>query len=254
MEKSESEVYRLHGALPGYGRRVRDALDRTRSALDIPGVWAVSVSGGKDSTALASVCVEAGWRGPLFHFTYAETPQENTSLCEALAERWSLDLHKVHVPGAWDVFQEHGFFLRPPTREAKLAVGEMLRDYKRRVREEASRRGYAGVFLGLRASESKSRRIHLAKRGVIYATAGQNYACPLASWSARDVWARLVREGLPWLSWYDKCGNRELERSEITWLACPHIWELGLGQKTRRADPAEWQRLIARFPDLSIYG
>lgn len=220
------------------------------------GVWAVCVSGGKDSIALAHVAHATGWRGPMFHFRHPETPARNTLLCHLIAERCGADLHVADVPGAFDVFEKAGFFVHATTDEQRVARNEMLRGYKEGAADAAERNGYVGQFWGLRAEESRERAITLAKKGWLYLVADRATltACPLGQWTARDVWAYLITHDLPWLEIYDRSADRERQRSEVTWLAAEGIWRYGQGQAIRRADPALWSELTARFPGLATWG
>jgi 3'-phosphoadenosine 5'-phosphosulfate sulfotransferase (PAPS reductase)/FAD synthetase len=46
----------------------------------------------------------------------------------------------------------------------------------------------------------------LSRARAYVAKATANTLCPLAEWSARDVWCCLVTHGLPWLTIYDHLG------------------------------------------------
>jgi 3'-phosphoadenosine 5'-phosphosulfate sulfotransferase (PAPS reductase)/FAD synthetase len=252
----DSEVYRLHAKLPVFRWRVERSVEIVRQALAVPGVWALSFSGGKDSVAMLDLCIRAGWRGPLFHFWYDETPGENTELALSMAEKHGLELHLLHVPGAWDVFREVGhFFVHPETPEEKAATRRMLAGYKKAVNDYAASQGWAGQFLGLRKAESRARDITLAKKGSLYQTKGRAgwTCCPLAGWSARDVWAYIITHELPYLSRYDAADDPERERSETTWLAAESLWRYGMAARLKREKPEEFNRLTARWPEIRRY-
>lgn len=254
MRPEEREAYRLHARLPAHRRAVDGAKEIVRRALaEHPGTWAVAASGGKDSTAMLDLCLDAGWRGPLFHFWYAETPAENTALVLALAERHGLPVDTVRVPGAWDVYEAVGhFFPVARTAEERAATRAMLRGYKDTADGAARERGYTGLFIGLRAEESRPRAITISRKGVIYRTEDRcTVTClPLARWTARDVWARHLTRGLPWLPRYDAAEDRERERSEVTWLAAEGLWRHGQASRIRETDPALWARLTERWPEI----
>lgn len=257
MRHAEREKYRLHGNLPVHRRRLESAKQRVAEAINAhAGLWAVCVSGGKDSVVLASIASLAGWVGPLFHFRHAETPPENTALCHLLADRFGCDLHVTDVPGAFDVFAEAGFFVHAETDAQKSAARKMLSGYKSAAAESALESGHVGQFWGLRAEESRERSITLAKKGWLYRVQDRSTwtCCPIGNWSARDVWAHLINHDLPWLDRYDRLDDRERGRSEITWLAAEGIWRYGQGQALRRSDPALWAEMIRRYPDLSRWG
>lgn len=57
--------------------------------------------------------------------------------------------------------------------------------------------GCNGVFMGLRAEESKARKAHLSRRGELYQLAsGEWRCCPLARWTSEDVFAYLTEHGV----------------------------------------------------------
>lgn len=257
MRTEERRRYLLHARLPVHRRRVEQARQIVREALArCPGTWAVGCSGGKDSVALAALAVEAGWRGPLFHFRYQETPPENTALVYELGVRLGLPVDEIEVPGAFEVFDRFGFFTSPETAGQRRAVREMERGYKETAESFAAER-YVGLFWGLRAEESKPRAIVVARHGTLYKAASRQTwtALPLARWSADDVWAWIIARDLPWLGRYDAARDRGRMRSEETWLSAPTVWSKGaMGQELRRRDPARWQELCARFPALRREG
>ena len=257
MRHAEREIYRLHAKLPAHQRHVETAKQAVAHALRCePGLWAVGISGGKDSTCLIDLCHSAGWRGPAFHMRFAETPPENTALCLALADRYSIELQIADLPGELDVYERLGhFFVHAESTEERAAVAEMVRGYKVGADEFAEQRGHHGQFWGMRAAESKHRAITVARKGVLYRTRSRRtVTClPLARWSDRDIWAYTVSRDLPWLSIYDTADDRDRARSEFVFLGCEALWRHGQGALLRRHDPAWWSDLVSRFPNLSTY-
>lgn len=252
----DREVYRLHAKLPIFRRRVETAIEIVHQALKIPGTWALSFSGGKDSIAMLDLCIRAEWRGPLFHFWYDETPGENTAITSFMAEKYGLELHLLHVPGAWDVYREVGhFFVYPETLAEKKATRQMLAGYKKTVNDYVAAQEWTGQFMGLRKAESRIRGITLARKGTIYQTQDRHTwtCCPLAGWSTRDVWAYIVIRELPYLCCYDTAENPEQERSETTWLAAESLWRYGMAARLRRERPEEFAMLAARWPEIRRY-
>lgn len=255
MRQDEIETYRLYARLPVHRRRIAQSQDWIREASSrYPGEWAIGLSGGKDSCAMLDQCIRAGWRGPCLHFYYRETPPENTALAHTLAGHFGLILHVVEVPGAFDVFDEVGHaFTCPQTEQEKKAVNRMLKGYKSAVDDFVQAQGWRGVYIGLRADESRARKITLRKYSPLYQSQNRASAtcCPLAWWSGKDVWAALISSGLPWLDTYDTAEDREIERSEMVFLACDTAWAFGQALDFRRRYPDRWARLIEKYPELS---
>jgi len=252
----DRELYRLHAKLPVYRRHVTNAINVVKEALAVPGIWAVSCSGGKDSMALIEICLMAGWKGPLFHFYYDETPGENTEMVQKAAQKYGLEFHLLKVPGAWEVYEKAGrFFVVPESAEEKRLMNGMLRNYKKNINEYIQSQGWAGQFMGLRKSESRPRRITLIKKGNLYRTGDRKTwtCCPLSAWDATIVWAFTFDRKLPYLSCYDKSENPERERSETTWLAAESIWRYGMAARLKKERSEEFNRLAARWPEIRYY-
>lgn len=253
-EPFSMEAARLHARLPAHKRAVDRAVARVKEALALhPGEWAVCASGGKDSTALIGVAVAAGWKGPVFHFTYRETPQQNTEQVSLVADLYGLQVDKVIVPGAFDIFDELGFFPTPETEEQIKATARMDRAYKHAASKHQKMRGWAGIMMGMRTEESQRRRLMLISKGHLYSVEDRPCmtCCPLMDWSSRDVWGFISSHGLPYLRRYDE-GDRtsQSSRSEEIWLAMD-AWAKGQGEKLRRSDPLMWAELVRKFPQLA---
>jgi 3'-phosphoadenosine 5'-phosphosulfate sulfotransferase (PAPS reductase)/FAD synthetase len=172
-----------------------------------------------------------------------------------LTKRYGLTLHSFIVPGAWDVYAKVGhFFTRPMTVEEREATNAMLSGYKRAAAGEAEAANYIGLFWGLRSKESSQRGMTLARKGTCYRVADRSTwtCCPLANWSAVDVWAYLISRELPWLARYGMSNimSREAERSEPTWLAAESLWRKGQCQRLQEGGRGEFNALLLRFPEL----
>lgn len=251
------EQYLVYSRSRRFTKKVDEARSFIRAALlDHAGTWAVNISGGKDSGVLLDLCYAAGWRGPLVYMVYAETPTENSGVVQEAAQRYQLLLHTVPVPGAWDVFRTVGhFFVQPVTPEEKAATAKMLKAYKKRVNDFAQAQAWTGDFLGLRAEESRPRRIMLSGKGRLYQTKIREAwtACPLAWWKSDDIWAYTLSRELPYLAVYDRTPDLAHTRSETTYLAAPSLWRHGFAAWLKRYQPEEWKRIVAVFPDVQTY-
>lgn len=145
----------------------------------------VSVSGGKDSVLLLSICREIA---PGIEAIRADPPNPLPDREQHVADvvtwsggRW----HVVDYP--WDV-------------EAVLA-GDVPYPHDRKVTVLSAYQrvaGFDGVATGIRASESRQRAISVARHGLVLRRADGVWSCrPLARWSALDVLAEVERRDLP---------------------------------------------------------
>jgi 3'-phosphoadenosine 5'-phosphosulfate sulfotransferase (PAPS reductase)/FAD synthetase len=113
-----------------------------------------------------------------------------------------------------------------------------------------------GVFLGLRAEESNKRRMALRARipdcqyAIYRYQTGGYRICPLDHWTTQDVAALMVQYDMPLLETYQSSGidARTHLRTGRTALRLGQLVEL------RQRDPAAYNRLLTRFPELAQWG
>jgi len=254
------EKYRLHAKLPAFQRRVDESLSMVKQAIaEIPGTWAVSYSGGKDSTVMLDLCVRAGWRGPVLYQTYGdlETLPDNVKAVNWARKHYGLEVHTKEAPGEFEVYREVGhFFIEPTTPEERAAVRRWYRNAFGELSKYARRRGWVGQFLGLRIEESDQRRMVLGRRkGIYYAKTRKLWTCcPLYNWSGRDVWAYLVTRELPWAAIYDAPGqDRERLRNDIVFLAGSGSIRHGQFVFWKKYYPELFNRLALEWPEVRRY-
>lgn len=259
MEEWQRSRYLMHARLPSFARKVAGTVAFVREFLaEHPGEWAISMSGGKDCSAVLYLALEAGWRGPIFHIIQPEIPEENNRHVAMLAEEHGLPLRTLHLPGAWDLFERFGFFLDADNAEARALVKVNEHFWKDGLREYLQGQPWVGEMLGLRKQESRARAMHIAQRGRLYQAkerAPMWTALPVAYWSGADIWAYLLSRGVPYLPRYDAAGDPERTRSEPIWLwNGGQQWGMGQGPRLRQERPEEWAELVRRFPGLRAYG
>jgi 3'-phosphoadenosine 5'-phosphosulfate sulfotransferase (PAPS reductase)/FAD synthetase len=251
------ESARLHGKLPAHRRAVDRAVARVQEALAAaPGTWAASVSGGKDSCAMLDIAVSAGWRGPLFHFRYNQDyDRDSADASRILAVRYGLEFDMITVASEFDAFDRVGhFFLSPETPEERAAARWWETTHKRQIEDHSVLRGWAGVFIGMRREESRTRAMMLSTKGALYGVRDRQAmtCCPLSDWTGRDVWARIQSREIPYLARYDDAPDRIRQRSEDIWMSSGmwDLWDKGMGNEISNRDPVAWESLVARYPEL----
>lgn len=220
--------FRAHALSRAYQRRL-EALRAMVADLD-PVTTYVSFSAGKDSAVIAHACHQAHPGiailmvdpGCPTHWTEVE---RETWLVYARAQRWALTLFP------WDKW---GLDLET----------DSTTDYQTRIHADmfaglhahADAHGLTCRVMGLRAAESRNRRMLIGHRGSAYDYAsGGSAVLPIATWQTEDVWAYIVTHGLPWLSIYDALGpharngfigrsGEEFGRLEFLRQHFPDVW------------------------------
>ncbi len=255
----ELELYRLHAKLPIYRKRLKEARELIRDALGHTGTWAVSFSGGKDSTVMLDLCYQAGWRGPVLFQTYGEleTLPENREMAEWVGKYYGLEVIERQAPGELEIYDEVGhFFIEATTKEEQAAVRRWYRQAFGELSKFAYQQGWTGQFLGLRIEESEQRRMVLGHRkGLYFAKTRKMWTCcPVYRWSGRDIWAYLVTNDLPWASIYDVPGeDRERLRNDVVFLAGSGSIRHGQFAHWKRHRPELFAELARRWPEIRYF-
>jgi len=160
---------------PALARREAAALDALRT-FAAAGPCYVGVSWGKDSVVVAHLARQVSPDLPLVWVRLSEARDNPDcyAVRDAFLARWPGEYHEV-----WSGHQDDG---------GQLATGARRGGYA-----EAGRRFGDRYVSGVRADESRERRLRVARWGV----ATERTCAPLARWSGADVFAYLERYDLP---------------------------------------------------------
>jgi phosphoadenosine phosphosulfate reductase len=244
-ERDWRDPYLLHARLPVFERHVRDAEEIVAEALETAPRWHVAFSAGKDSTVVLDLVrrtrpeTVAVWGDD--EYNYPETMEliNATPNLVRIAGR----IRHSDVFTSWD--GDDG-----PTR---IPAGTLWTSPKEYVREH----GYDGIFLGLRADESRARQLHLSTRGPIAWCKKRNcyQSNPLWHWTTRDVWAYLLTRDVPYNRAYDRLREMGVpeERQRVGPIAVDRV--LGFGQlvAVKQGWPELYHEFVARHPRAAAY-
>ncbi|MEA3323706.1 MAG: phosphoadenosine phosphosulfate reductase family protein, partial [Euryarchaeota archaeon] len=104
--------------------------------------------------------------------------------------------------------------------------------------------------MGLRADESHDRKLNFLTRGFVYKKAdGLTAAQPIADWSAKDVWAYITANGLPYNPIYDKTRFEERNKLRVAPFGLGG-WHVSLGSYVfmKYYYPGLWNRFCEKNP------
>jgi len=228
--------------------RVEAAKTVFRRAAEV-GPIAISSSWGKDSVCCCDLAVDVlGEDVRIFHLA---GPYELPGY-EAIREHFALRAIVDEVPSSRTLAEViewlHDVGLgcdrtdKAKTARRKANVGEQwCRD-----------QGIAIEVMGLRAEESRQRRLSALFRGQVYRrVSGIWVALPIAWWKSTDVWAYLVSRNLPWHPLYD-CETHGFNRYELRntgWLTTIDVSE-GRVPWLRQHFPEQYRLLVEEWPHL----
>ena len=198
-----SELYLTHSKTQVFKRRVEKSKEIIIEFIELGVKSYGAISGGKDSTVLMhlinSIC-------PTMPFVSEKDDMDfpnELEYMQLLETKYNLPL-TILTPDVklWDILLNHDF------TEDIHSKGTNFSDqyFYGLLKEYQTQNQYKGIFLGLRAKESKGRLHNLMSRGYIYynSTWKQVICQPLADWTAQDIFAYLFANNVPILDVYFK--------------------------------------------------
>jgi len=264
---SHVAMWRMHAASREYQRTLRTAVNHATIALTA-GRLVGCISGGKDSAALGHVLRTVELTNNVeIPCVYAHcdlnAPGQRES-AEALADKLQLDLDIIEpTVDVWEFMKsipsgQH--ILRPPAHVEMLkrfSAGDMLISYQ-------YEHEFDGAISGMRGTdprdggESRGRMMNARTRGPLYklASDGMWMSNPLASWTARDVWACIVSNDLPVHDHYQRLYERfkispESPSSRVdSILVSDSIAAHGALEHTRALYPRLYHKLVEIRPEV----
>lgn len=247
---ADRDAYLAHAQTRVFRRRVEQAREVLQRAADT-GPLAVSVSWGKDSTALAHLSLETLGRVPLLHMSSPYALPGWERVAEYFAAR--TDVHVLPASRTLREYIEWCKRIGLPHERTATAQSKVVKEIKRdRGAEWAREHGIDVQVLGLRACESVIRKMLLRKRGLLYQLAdGQWRAQPLGWWETRDTWAYLYAHEVPYHPLYD-CETHGQSRESLRntgWLSTDGA-ETGRIAWLRHHYPDQYRLLEAEFPSI----
>jgi phosphoadenosine phosphosulfate reductase len=180
---------------------------------------AIAWSGGKDSTLVLYLCLQANPEVPVvFNNTGVEYP-ETVEFIADLEQKWTLNLLITHPEKTyWECMDEYGFPQGTKWRESQRNVALGRKGNSARccywLKEKPMllvirQNGYLGYFSGETAIESRLRMfaalkgtcLHLKKEGICKIK-------PILWWTESEVWDFIHKENLPINPIYNRGADR----------------------------------------------
>lgn len=192
MPERWREAFLIHSRTPEYGRALADAYRHIDEALARWHKPHVAFSGGKDSTAMLRMVLDRRSDCHVYHWDYGRRymPRFIEDEMRRIAEMIGVSSYEVATSTRYDDDTCH----RPVWYKAHFG-----REIPRLLAA-----GFDGVFVGIRAEESRKRRRRITARRSL---SDLPECWPLQNWTWRDVWACIVSRELPYLSIYDELNS-----------------------------------------------
>jgi len=268
MDEVERYQHLLHSRTNGFQRKVERARATINEAIQTvaPDRWMVSFSGGADSLIVLALLhemdllssmltrwVDDGWDYPATITFLAEMEQRYGFRLERMRSihnwrEWCVEMDRPDLgddPAAYDAWGN--------PRDSWDGGWNSHQEWL------VSLAGYDGVFLGLLASESRSRSyaLHDGYKPLyqVKSEGGMWHCSPLAHFTKPDIWAYLVSREVPYNPVYDRLAELgvPLERRRVAPLTCFRVLQYGSAAILRSGWPDLYNTLAATFPRVREY-
>lgn len=243
MTPSAHELkWKIHARTAAFRREVDRAAGLIRLARATGEHFVISWSGGKDSTSMALLVKEVWPECPLMtQFDDCDWPEKRPYI-ERVCKVQGWQLNEV-LPGfsVWDI-----------ASKADLGVEELCRldhdltqdSFIKPLESKRIALGCAGTFIGLRAAESRARKMNIITRTALYQKAGVWKCLPLARFETIDAFALIVSRGCEINPCYFHNAVRAPEDIRLSWaLPTPTGTRHGDMEHIRRHYPAQFRRV-----------
>lgn len=211
------------------GEKVEQALACIRLARAQSSRPYVACSFGKDSSVVLHLAQQVDCSMPAVFVRYDETDfMDNYD--EVMAQWSGVNIIQLHIGG--ELFDD-------------TTEGVHLDKW-------ALENGFDCALVGMRAQESRGRAVTLKKDGLLFKKKnGLLRCCPIGFWSVDDVEAYTKLYDLPLLNTYKRAGFSARTTSGTT------VDKYGFREqqlrRLRRTDPARFNQLKKRYPEVTQY-
>lgn len=239
------EIYLL-SRLKNWRRRAEHAKMLILQALTVPVHWAVSFSGGKDSTVLLDLVIsiepeidviwlDDGWDYP-----------ETLNYIKDTESRIGKKIMRVEQPVQSNFWKN----------EIKYGGDDPGFEHPIDFTYQEWRLKFGGSFLGLRREESTQRNFTLGKSALYYQSSFGHWHCsPLANWSWQDIWGYIGGNNIPYNPVYDRLAEIgiPLSESRVGPLTAWMVYQYGALAIIKRGWPELYNRFVSAHPGLRQY-
>lgn len=241
----------LYAQLRCHAARISRAQQRIADALAEHKRWAVTFSGGKDSTVVLHLVRSVAPDTPaIFIDSGAEFPETLEfvagvpNVLVVHAEMSLLDMYR-QVGDYGAKTGDTQYYWRAE------AVKEVM--IKEPLARAVATLGVQGTFTGLRAQESKGRARFVSTHAQPWQEKSGRWRCePICDWTTQDVWAYIAAQGMPYNPVYDKLARLGAPREE--WRVAPYAGSTSISRgrwaTLKRGWPELWQRFANEFPHV----
>jgi len=212
--------YLLHAKDADYQKRIENARLAIEMAYDSHRKFYASWSGGKDSSVMLRLILDLSPTIPVLYMQSGYALPETEDYILRMKDEWNLNLTIIHAEIDYiELCKEFGL----PHQRTAATQKAIVKSIKKSVGSHwAIQERFSGMFWGLRAEESKSRKqaMKYGKHGLL-GNDGILRVSPISDLSSIDIWAFIFSTCMPYNKLYDRenCGFTRETLRNTGWLS-----------------------------------
>lgn len=265
MGISDIEKYghHLHSKTSAYKRKVERAYSSINDALRLNVNFYCAFSGGSDSQVVLDMLYSRGVRCDILFGDDGFDFLETLDFLKSTEQNYDFHLRRIRSMNPWRdwcIEMSRPDLASDPAALEAWGNPRQWDDTWHSLTRDAPTHGYDGVFLGMLASESRSRSYQLQDgwRSLyrVKSEGGMWHCSPLASWTKQDVWAWIVEHDVPYNPVYDRLAELgvPLAQRRVAALTCFRVLQFGSHALALKVGwPTLYNHLAATFPRVREY-
>lgn len=206
----------------------------------------LSFSGGKDSTVMLHMVLKHKPDIPVIYWDADASYPDTEKFIEKVVKEWKLNFIRRKTEPILSIFRKYG--VTHPQTEQKTMIATVYNPIKKLMKEH----DFDGVFVGLRAQESKGRRNLIDNRSQLFYNKSQKVmeCLPVAHFTVQDIWAYITANNSPYNTIYDKTAMCPRNDIRVSYWCGESCREMGRWVWLKKEYPELYNKFASEFPEV----
>ena len=246
MQSLNQKTDMLHAKTVEFITKVSEAHEIIREALQHMKQPYLSFSGGKDSTVMLHMLLKHKPDIPVIYWDADASYPDTEHFIEEVVRDWSLNFIRRKTESMYSVFRKYG--VNHQQIENKTMIATVYKPIKKLIEDY----GFDGVFVGLRAQESKGRRKLIKSRGQLFYNKSQKVmeCLPAAQFAVEDIWAYITFFMLPYNNIYNRTSMIPRNEIRVSYWCGESCRERGRWVWLKKEYPELYNKFASEFPEV----
>ncbi len=246
MQNMNQKADTIHAKTIEFITKVSEAHELIKKSLQHMKNPYLSFSGGKDSTVMLHMLLKHKSNIPVIYWDADASYPDTEQFIKKVVIEWDLNFIRRKTESMFSVFHKYG--VNHPQIENKTMIATVYEPIKKLIEDY----GFDGVFVGLRAQESKGRRKLIKSRGQLFYNKSQKVmeCLPVAQFTVEDIWAYITANDLKYNSIYDRTSMLSRNELRVSYWCGESCREMGRWVWLKKEYPELYNKFTSEFPEV----